>query len=157
GQRIAIADVVVIGRVAGIEDKDIDAVLFPGGDPIKTRIARVGVVEVLQGPANLKDIRVGYLTPAGKYKYPQVNLEAGQEYLLLLRKHADGKFYVCDNIADALLRTNNPNFDKEIVEIKRCLKLLAAPKAGLTSKDAGDRLLTVTLLVQRYRTNRMGG
>ena len=36
--------------------------------------------------------------------------------------------------------------------VKRCVKLLEKPTAGLKSKDASDRLLTASLLINRYRT-----
>src|SRR5262245_40410682 len=65
-QRLAVADVVVVGRVTGMEDQDIDAVLLPGDPKVKARVAVVGVNEVLRGGSDLKTIMVAFpvATPA---------------------------------------------------------------------------------------------
>jgi hypothetical protein len=158
-QRLAVADIVVMGRVNGVEDMDIEAVLVPGATKQMARVAQVTVTEILQGPKDLKDIRVAFpAKPAGAVKsYPTVDLQTGREYLLLLRKDKDGKFYICQTLSDALERAaGNANFDKELTQVKRCLKLLADPAAALKSKDNEERLLTASLLIQKYRLNNTG-
>jgi hypothetical protein len=158
-QRLAVADIVVMGRVNGVEDMDIEAILVPGTTKQMARVAQVTVTEILQGPKDLKDIRVAFpAKPAGGVKsYPTVDLQTGREYLLLLRKDKDGKLYICQTLSDALERAaGNANFDKELTQVKRCLKLLADPTAALKSKDSEERLLTATLLIQKYRLNNTG-
>jgi hypothetical protein len=89
-----------------------------------------------------------------------VNLQAGGEYLLMLHKHEDGKFYVCQTRGDAIMHNAaNPatdTFDKDVTLAKRCVKLLADADAGLKSKDAEERFLTAYLLLTKYRFVRTG-
>jgi hypothetical protein len=63
---------------------------------------------------------------------------------------------VAQNYYDASVKKDNPNFDKEVDEAKRCAKLLADPMASLKAKEAGDRGLTAMMLVARYRIRRPG-
>src|SRR5262249_59165416 len=46
------------------------------------------------------------------------------------------------------------DFGKQVDFIRRAVKLLADPIATLTSKDAEERLITASLLIQRYSTLR---
>jgi hypothetical protein len=162
GQRVALADTVVIGRVTGIEDMDVELPVAPGAPKDKFRIAIVNVTEGLQGAKDLKTVKVAFQPPGnagpgpGKGRYPTVNLQSGREYLLVLRKHHEGKYLVCEMFVDALDKTDNPNFDKEVGEVKRVIKLLADTKASLQSKDADERLTTAALLIAKYRTQRTG-
>ncbi len=162
GQRVALADTVLVGRVTGIEDMDVELPVAPGAEKVKYRIAIVNVIDGLHGAKTLKTVKVAFQPPGGagggpvKGRYVTVNLQSGREYLLLLRKHHDGKYLVCEMSVDALDKTDNPNFDKEVGEVKRLVKLLADPSASLKSKDADERLTTAALLVQKYRTPRTG-
>jgi hypothetical protein len=164
-QRVSLADVVVAGRVTGMEDMDIETVLVPNGPKVMARIAIVTVGDVLLGDKDLKTVKVAFPVP-GEVK-PKiggirqfVNLQTGKEYLLMLHKHEGGKFFVCPAHGDAVMHNDvNPatdNFDKDVTLAKRCVKLLAEPETGLKSKEADDRLLTATLLVFKYRLTRTG-
>jgi hypothetical protein len=164
-ERVATADAIIVGKVAAIESKTVPATQFPGAkDKVEYTIASVKIEDALLGAKGLTHIKVGYIVPkeltppAGRgpirpfiRRAPQVKLEVDQQGCFLLKKHHEGEFYVVPVFAD-LIDKKGPTFDKDVALIRKCAKLLADPKAGLKSKDAGERTLTAGLLVVRYRT-----
>jgi hypothetical protein len=154
-QRIAVADVIVLGRVTALEDMDVEAAATPGpgAEKIKYRIALVTVGESLLNN-NQKMLKVGFRAPPpGKIgpKYPIPHLESGREYILLLHKHHEGKFLELVSVADAVELVPGGKTDAEIAQVKRCIKIVENPKAALQAKDDADRLLAATMLIQKYR------
>jgi hypothetical protein len=109
------------------------------------------------------EIRVGFIppqtAPAGGPVFirrrPGLVLTTGQEGCFFLTKHPDENFYTVPAYFD-FVEKKAPNFDKDMVQVKRCVKLLSDPDAGLKSKDAEDRMLTAGMLVSRYRTVKPG-
>ena len=169
-QRVATADVVVIGKVIGFEDKTVEAARFPG-DMEKARymVAVVKVDEPLLGGKNIKEVRVGFIPPVvtppaqpgtgpilrpGIRRPPQVTLFKDQEVCLFLTKHPEGGFYYAPAYYDVIQKKDNANFDKDAAEVRHCAGLLADPRPGLEAKDPQDRFLTAGMLVLRYRTVR---
>jgi hypothetical protein len=164
-QRVATADVVVVGKVSAIESKTVAATQFPGAkDKAEYTVAVVKIKDALLGAKGLTHLKVGFIMPKDPpapppggpirptlRRPPQAKLEADQEACLLLKKHHEGEFYILPAYAD-LIDKKGPNFDKDLALVKKCAKLLADPKAGLKSKDADERTLTAGLLVVRYRT-----
>jgi hypothetical protein len=161
-KRVGRADVIVIGKVVAIEDRTVSVEQFAGAKE-KTQYG-VAVIEVADGLVGAKaksKVRVGYIPPpAPNPGGPQVFRKfrgyvptVGQEACFILTKHAVGDFYEPGlyNVID-----KNDRNAKEIDEVKRCAKLLANTDAGLKSEDAKDRLLTVGLLLSRYRSTKFG-
>ncbi len=154
--RVAMADLVVIGKVTGFADKLEAVELYPGAKAkAEYKVATVRVDDLIQGDKGLKEIRVGSVMavvptrPGGTRG--RFNLTIGREALLFLVKHPTADFYVGQAYYDAIAKTATPEFDKEMAEARRCVKLLADPKTSLASKDADERLLTASMLVSRYR------
>ena len=164
GQRVALADVVVVGKVTGFGDKLVSARPPYGGDKVDYQIAVVQVGDALLGAKDAKEIKVGFLPAAGGpapgprpiRRFPQFNLSLQQEGCLFLVKHPEEDFYIGLNYYDMIGKQDNGNFDKDMEEVKRCVKLLADPAAGFKAKSADDRLLTAAMLVTRCRTQRPG-
>lgn len=167
GNRVAAADVLLVGRVVGIEDKDVPVTPFPGA-AAKTpyRIAIVQVSEVITGPKDLKKIRVGFpappmqVNPGGPIRPGirpgiRIDLKTGQEGLFYLTKFADEPTYRTPNFYDFTPRENG-NFAKELETAKTSAKLLADPLANLKSASAETRFQTAALLIARYRAYRPG-
>jgi hypothetical protein len=163
-QRVATADVVIVGKVAALESKTVSAPPSPGAkDKVEYTIASVKVEDALLGAKGLTHIKVGFVAPKeltapppggpirpGFRRAPPAKLEADEEACLLLKKHHEGEFYVIPTFADVIDK-KAANFDKDLALVKKCAKLLADPKASLQSKDAGERALTAGMLVMRYR------
>jgi hypothetical protein len=168
-QRVAQADVVVVGKVTAIEDKTVSATQAPGTkDKVEYHVAVIKIKDDLLGAKGLTHIKVGFIVPkeiptpppgpGGAVRlpirrYPTVKLEVDQEVCAFLKKHHDGEFYVAQNYFDVIDK-KAPDFDKQVEQAKKCAKALADPKASLKAKDAGERLLTAGMLVSRYRTFR---
>jgi hypothetical protein len=164
GNRVAAADLVVVGKVTGF-GKGTKGEMFKG-DARDMSVAKIKVGETLLGKG-AKEIEVGYFPPIPPKPVkdrpvfvrprPAVQLLENEEYLLVLVKHPTKKdLYVVANYYDATAKKGNPNFAKDVEAIKKAAKLLAKPTESLKSKDADERLQTASLLVARYRTNRTG-
>jgi hypothetical protein len=161
--RAATSDLVVVGKVT-----DFDAKLVPI-DPLKKergqfKVATVKVEQSLLGKGG-KQVKVAFREPAAVpppgggvrppiRRLPQVELKLNQEACFYLVKHPGHNFYTVNNV-DYVVNKASPAFAKEIDEVKRAAKLLAAPGAGLKSADAEERLTTAGLLIVRYRTQRV--
>src|SRR5262245_43002026 len=159
--RVANTDLVVVGKVTGYGPKMVKSELFKGDDR-EMQIALVKVGDTLLGKVG-KEIKVGFfpaVAQPGGGPRPRpirpgmsVQLKQDEESLLFLTKHPTQKdVYMASNYYDAIAKKDNPNFAKEIEQVKKAAKLLAKPSDGLKSKDADDRFLTAALLITRYRT-----
>jgi hypothetical protein len=155
--RVANASTIVLGKVTAIEDKPVKASPSPGAAEVEYQIAVIQIDEALLGAKGLTHLRVGFLPPAAGRpggpirRYPSVQLTKDQEVCLFLQPHASGSFLVAPMYFD-LIDKKNPNFDKEVAQIRHCLKLLADPKASLQARNPKDRLTTASMLLARYRT-----
>jgi len=95
--RIAQADLVVVGRVSGVEDKSLEAEPIPGSaGKVAYRVLGMKLEEVLLGDKAAKKIRVGFIPKSAPSAPPPqlFVLEEGWEGLLFLKKHHQGDFYV---------------------------------------------------------------
>jgi hypothetical protein len=169
--RVASADLVVVGKVTGFADKLVKVKQNDNDmNPIEYQVAIVKVQKALVGGGKgMKEIRVGFIpAPAGGdvapgggpgirphiriRRYPTFSLSLNQEACMFLNKHPKADFYVGQGFAGLINKEGNANFEKELAEVKQAAKLLADPKAGLKSDNADERLLTVGMLITRYRT-----
>jgi hypothetical protein len=151
-ERVVMSDVVVLGKVTGVEEKRVPATGYGNfrGQKIGYKIARVKVVEMLRGPKGLNHLRLGFL--------PDPDLKAGQEACFLLKKHPQENFFVpavhplygCPP-QSVFIDQGSPNAKDQLALVKRCTKLLVDPAAGLQAKNGEDRFLTASMLVLRYK------
>jgi hypothetical protein len=159
-QRVALAECVVVGRVAALAADPVGAyplLKVAGAPKVPYQVAEVEVETVVAGARGARRLRVGFIVPLTperggptRPRRPAVKLTAGQEGCFFLRKHPDEPFYVVQSPWDLLAK--GKDFDKDLALIKRCVRILDDPDAGLRSRDAGDRLLTAAMLIFRYRT-----
>jgi hypothetical protein len=163
GERAALADCIVVGKVTTLEEKTVEIAPFSGAEEkVKYQVAVVKISEALLDAKKLTHVRVAF--PAQQpqaggprpilRRYPQLELTVGKEGCFFLKKHPEESFYLAQAPTDFIAQKDNENFKKEVAEVKRCTKLLSDPKAGLKSKQADDRLLTAALLIARYRSPR---
>jgi hypothetical protein len=163
--RVALADVIALGKVTAIEDDLVDAaplVKIPGvTKKVPFRIAVVSIQSSIMGTNKIERVRVAFTPPPadgttarGRGRLAIVRLAAGDEGCFFLRKHPDEPFYVASAAYDFLAKDKTKEFDKEIAQVKRCVRLLNDTKKGFASKEADDRFLTAALLLYRYRTPR---
>jgi hypothetical protein len=154
-QRVATADLVVLGKVTAVDDEPVQA--YPLARSATTpkvafQVTTVRVESVIVGAEKLDEVRVAFMAPPAPNK-PRVTLRAGQAGCLFLRKHPEEPFHVVSTQWD-LIDGTSKDFAKDLALIRRCARLLADPGPGLRSKDADERLLTAAVLVFHYRTVR---
>ena len=146
--RVATADLLVLGNVVGFEDQTISI----KGTEFKIAILTVG--DALRAPKGTKTVRLGcvVIPPMVAINPSPFQARVGQEGCYFLTKHGDADFYVAGTMS--FIDKNNPNFDMNVKLIKRCAKLLDDADASLKSANAEDRFLTAGMLVARYTTRR---
>jgi hypothetical protein len=164
------ADCIVIGKVTLIEEKSVQAPPFPGATvQVEYRIAVVKIDERLKGAMGLTEVRIAFQPPppapppqpapkpgqpirVGPRPVVGTTLAVGNEGCFLLVQHKDETYFrnVDRHRNDFIAKTDN-EFDSKVQFIKRALKLLDDPAAGLQSKEAADRLLTAYLLLTRFQ------
>jgi tetratricopeptide (TPR) repeat protein len=150
-QRVALADAVVVGRVAGIEEAPVQA--FPvlkvrGGARVSFRMAQVRIDRVLLGRAGPERLRVG----VGPGQFMPA-LAEGQTGCFFLHQHPEEPFYVLSAGSD-FIDSRREEYGQVVDLAGRCSGLLADTDEGLRSPDGEDRLLTAALLIFRFRTAR---
>jgi hypothetical protein len=163
-ERVAQAQVIVVGRVVALEPKDVSAQQFPKAPQnINYRIAVVSVTEAIKGIKSEKTIRVGFIPP------PQINpvppgggvrpfirrpfnpgFTVGQDGLFFLNKHHQESFYLAPQYFN-FISAQAPNFKQEVTLTKLTIRLGDNLAAGLKSKDAEERFMSAALLIQKYR------
>jgi hypothetical protein len=172
--RVAAADCIVVGKITTIADKTVAALQYPGAQQKgEFKVATLKISKALTGVKGLTEIKVGYPAPVrvigpgggpgGGIRPPirprpiiNQSLSVGQEGLWFLAKHFDGDFYVVSGYPMAPVDKKDKDFDKDLKLTQHCLKILAKPMTGLKAKDQSERLLTVSLLMDRYRTVKQG-
>jgi hypothetical protein len=157
--RVAGADLIVVGRVTAFEDKNVLAAPFPGAkNKTEFKIAVVKISNALKAPQGATTIRLGFapLPPGVAISPPPFQATPGQEGCFFLTRHGDGGFYVPSGQLSFLSRTN-AGFDKDVALIKRCTTILENPDAALKGKNVDDRFLAAAMLVARFRTRRSAG
>jgi hypothetical protein len=164
--RVALADLIALGKVKAIENEIVEAaplVKIPGvTKKVTFRIAVVSIQSSLLGAEKLERLRVAFTPPPadgskavrGGGKLAVVRLAVDDQGCFFLHKHPEEEFYVAAAAYDFMDKAKTKDFDKEMALVKNCVRLLGDTKAGLTAKQADDRLLTAALLIYRYRTAR---
>jgi hypothetical protein len=150
--RVATAEIVVIGKVTGFEDK---TVMVGAKNKVEYKLAIVAVTSAPLAPKGTTTIRLGFVPlPFGVAVSPPPFVPTvGIEGCFFLRKQGEGDFYVAHGQLDFVSKKNG-SFEKDVALIKRCTKILQAPDASLKAKDAEDRFLAAAMLIAQYRTRK---
>jgi hypothetical protein len=165
-QRLALADMVLVGKVSGLEPELVHAsplLKIPGVGKIPYQVAVVSVATPILGGKAPSQVRVGYVVLSSAAKESQikyrrlarVKLAEGQEGCFFLTKHPEEPFYVAQAAYEFLDQSKTKDYDKKLAEIKHNAELLRDPGAGLQSRSSADRLRTAAMLIFRYRTARV--
>jgi hypothetical protein len=155
--RAAAAAAVVVGKVTAVTEKAEKAELYKG-DERDMKIATVRADRVLLGNPG-RPVKVAFLSaPASPLvRRPHVRLAKGQEALLFLDKHPTKKgVYLVLEGHEVVARKGNPDFKKQVEQVKPAVALMANPLTSLKAKKASDRLLAAALLITRYKTAERG-
>jgi hypothetical protein len=129
---------------------------------VKYRIAVVKINQAIHGLKNENSIRVGFIpfvqpkpgVPIISSGGRSPQLQAGQEGLFMIKKHADGKFYLAPDFGNFVSSMDKNQFDKEMKTTKQVLSVMKDINGSLQSKDADTRLMAAGIQVARYRTQK---
>jgi tetratricopeptide (TPR) repeat protein len=150
-QRVALADAVVVGTVAKVEEEPVQAfplLKVPGGPRVSFKMAQVRVDRVLLGPAGRERVRVGVGPGRAMPGFTE-----GQTGCFFLHEHPEEPFDVLSAGSD-FLDSRREEFARAVALAGRCAALLRNTDEELRSPDGDDRLLTAALLIFRFRTAR---
>jgi hypothetical protein len=157
--RVAKADVIVVGKLGKVEEKNVSATAVPGAkDKVEYQVLALKVEEGILGAKKGDELRLGFVppppTPPGVFVTGSrpVVYTTGQEGLFFLTRHHDESFYLAP-MYFSLIDKKSPSYANDLDLTKRCVKLLDDPAAGLKAKDAEDRLITAGMLISRYRSS----
>jgi hypothetical protein len=154
--RVATAEIVVVGKVTGFEEKTVMVAPFAGAkNKTEYKIAVVTISDALIAPKGTAMIRLAFVPPAPMVAVspPPFQATVGQEGVFFLRKHGEADFYVATGQLDFVDKKNS-SFNKDLALIKRCTTILADPSAALKAKNAEDRFLAAGMLMAGYLTRR---
>jgi RNA polymerase sigma factor (sigma-70 family) len=164
--QIVQSDIVVLGRVVALEPKDVEAV-FSSESPYKLdyRMAVVKVQEVIHGQKDVKQLHLGFISPAQDRKVDKTGkampalwplqfnpVKVGQEGMFFLGKHHQGNFYVNFVLFGGFLPSDDtPELTKNLENARRLENVLQLPLEALKVENESNRFLAATMLVSRYR------
>lgn len=171
-ERVVRSDFIVSGRVVALEPKDVEAVLSTELPyMVDYRIAVVKVKEVLRGNQEVKQVRLGFLSPdqdrkvdkAGKdisriSPYFFQSFTVGQDGLFFLRKHHQGDFYeTIQPFGGFYDSANGPRFTTTVEDVRRLNQVMEAPREALKAENMTNRFVTATMLIHHYRLSWLKG
>ncbi len=177
-QRVKAAQLIVVGSVVGLEDRDV--AVQQGKTTINYRIAVVQVSDTLKGKSK-QMIRVGFYSPdqpnvpgrpvvrPGIRPLPRpiyrggTQLKMGMEGLLFLQEKKDGKFYTLPQGSMFVPKvfesrgqlTPNKQFASELSTTKSLIRVLDNPIESLQAAKTEDRLVASSIVLQSYNNNPM--
>jgi hypothetical protein len=164
--RLAQADVVVLGKIVGMEKDEVTFLPYKNA-PKKTtyRIALLKVAEVIKGAKAQETLRLGFVALLAPKSGGGVIRPKGVRFGLTFKVGDEGLFYLTRHFQEPLFLTpryydfvsgQNPNFPQDMDLVRCAMKLGTQLVAGLESKDRQERFYAAGLLIQRYRTFRGG-
>ncbi len=169
------AEVVVIGKVTGLEKETVEAEAFKGApNKLVYKIAVIKIDSAVVGAKGLTHIKVGFQEPVGGVQpaeVPQVGnikqlpgrvppirgggfqpitLKADQEGVFYLHKHPTANFYI---IQQGYHPTDSKDakYKEELAQVKAIAMTVSDPLKALKSENAEDRLTAATTLISKYR------
>ncbi|MCX7665223.1 MAG: hypothetical protein N2112_06740 [Gemmataceae bacterium] len=177
-QAVTSATTIVIGKVTSISKDMVEVTAFEGAPKDQPKqpykVATIKISEALMGAKGLTEIKVGFpanaAAPGAGGVGPDVDLPIkgrpirpgigfgavalteGQEGVFMLSRHWDGEFYIlAGGFNAAPIDKKNPNYDKQLAEVKKIIAVLKDPISALKSKEKDERFTAVSVLTNKYR------
>ena len=161
--RVALADLIVIGKVDAVEDKTVEVLPSPSSkDKVAYRMCVLKAEEVLRGDKEAKEFRIGFATKVvlGLGPGEWLSYQKGHEGVFFLQRHHAGDFFVNFSLSNGLSRGvpkgggfDTPGkYDELVRAVRTMVKMLADPVTTLQGKNDADRYLGLTMLIEHYRS-----
>lgn len=158
--RVIQAEVVLAGKVTGVDEKTVTATLDKANpQKVEYRVFTLKIEQGIKGTKGLTHLKVAIPTPLAQPVLPRprpgpmgpITLEKGQEVLMFLQLHHSESFLVPATL-QPIVDKRTPTYKNDLEMTVKLGKLLDDPSVGLKSKDDEERYLTAALLVTKYRT-----
>jgi hypothetical protein len=169
-QRALHSEVIVIGKVIGIEKQPVDLAPHAGApEKVSHQIALVKVQENLLGAENLTHLKIAFIPPAPPpppVDDPNVpvrpilrprpvlqppQLKEGDQFLFFLVKHPGGPYFMMPGMYPPL-NVKDEGSKKEIENVKQVVAAIRDPLSGLKSDKPQERVRTAAILVLKFRS-----
>jgi hypothetical protein len=139
------ADMVLVGRVTGFEERAVSVRCTPTATPTEARVALVRVVRSIKGANGVAVVRVAL--------QPFQMLKEGDEARFFLSADGTSPVLVPVEAFDLPLTraAGDKRFDASVEVVARWARLLARPDAGFVSENPEERLQTALLLLVQNR------
>jgi hypothetical protein len=161
-EKVARAEVVVVGKVSAVEKGTVDAVRFPGDtNKVPHKVVVIKIDKGLVGGGAITHIKVGFVPPPPadpntpvrpvRGGFQQIDLKEGQEGLFFLTKHPSGEFYTVTPML-APLDPKAENYKAQSEQVAKAAAALADPMKALKADKADDRYFAAAALLAKYRS-----
>ena len=171
-QKAMQADVVVVGKVTGIDKETVDLEPFPGQPKVPHTVANIKIETALFGVKNVTHVKLAYVKqgeggqpgggsggpgfPGGKRPFPgrfqPFTPAVDQEGVFFLKKHpTSDKHYVVDMGHNPVL-SSDATYKDELEKVKGIATTFADPLKALKAEKEEERLANALTLAQKYRT-----
>ena len=160
---VALADLIVIGRIDAVEDKTVEVLPSPDSkDKVAYRTCVLKAEEVLVGDKAAKEFRIGFATKVvlGLGPGEWLSYQKGHEGVFFLQRHHAGDFFVNFSLSNGLSRGEPKGggfetpgkYDEQVRAVRKMVKMLEDPVTTLQGKNDADRYLGLTMLIEHYRS-----
>jgi len=166
GQKAAMAEVVVVGKVTSIETDRVELEMYPGSkEKGLFQIAIIKIETGLIGANNLTHIKVAFSpVPLEGDPRPQgpvvgrpvrpgmgpVPLTEGQEGLFFLMPHTPGSTIKKIPMGFDPVAVDAANYKDELAKIKSASAVLADPTKAMKAEKLADRQIAASVLAMKY-------
>lgn len=162
------AEVVVVGKVTGIDKETVDLEPYPGAPKVAYSVANIKIETGLVGAKNVTHVKVAFLKPVeqggqrggpgapgrggfrpGQPAYTPVDEHEG---VFFLQKHpgSDGYYSIAVNHNPIL--TSDAKYKDELASVKAMVITFADPVKAMSAEKDEERLTNALSLAQKYRT-----
>jgi hypothetical protein len=158
------SEVVVVGKVVGIDADTVDLEQFPGGPKAAHAVANVKIETALIGAKNVTHVKLAFVKPDAAQQPgggtrpgrpvpgPQAFVPAvDQEGVFFLQKHptSDNHFQVQFNHTPVL--SADPKYKDELAAVSAMAGTFADPVKALSAEKDEERVANALSLAQKYR------
>jgi hypothetical protein len=161
--RVALADLIVIGRIDAKDAKMVEVLPSPGSkDKAAYRTCVLKAEEVLWGDKAAKEFRIGFATKvvSGLGPGEWLRYQPGHAGVFFLKRHHAGDFFVNFSLSNGLSRGvpkgggfGTPgDYDEQVRAVRKMVKMLEDPVTTLQGKNDADRYIGLTMLIEHYRS-----
>jgi hypothetical protein len=160
-ERVALADCIVVGKLIGLERKEVVALPYrTARRKVAYRVAVLKVADAIKGAAGQKTLRVGFTAPPPRVEGDSIRpvgprlgpvFTVGQNGLFFLKRHFKENLFTAPMYWGFLAR-KNLNFRQEVALTRFAVRHGKNLVAELEARDPAERFNAAALLLQRYRT-----